>query len=110
MGGVPRCVASVYNAARPMTELKKYIVERDIPEVGNLSEEEICEVSKKSLQSLRRLGPQIQWIHSFVTDDKVYCIYLAPDEETIRQHAEMTGLPANRISAVQQLLDPDRFA
>ncbi len=93
-----------------MTELKKYIIERDIPGAGNLSEEEICQVSKKSLESLRKLGPQIQWIHSFVTDDKVYCIYLAPDEKTIQQHAEMTGIPANRISAVRQLLDPDRFA
>ena len=93
-----------------MAELKKYIIERDMPEVGNLSEEEICQVSKASLESLRLLGPQIQWLHSFVTDDKVYCIYLAPDEKTIQEHAEMTGIPANRISAVQQLLDPDRFA
>jgi hypothetical protein len=93
-----------------MARLKKYIIERDIPNVGSLSEEEICRVSAKSLESLQRLGPQIQWIHSFVTDDKVYCIYLAPDEETIRQHGELTGLPVDRISAVQQLLDPDRFS
>jgi len=93
-----------------MSDLKKYVIEREVPNAGNLSEEELQQVSLKSLESLRRLGPQIQWIHSFVTADKIYCIYLAPDEETVRQHATMTGIPANRISAVRQLLDPDRFS
>jgi hypothetical protein len=93
-----------------MAQLKKYVIEREIPGAGNLSEEELCEVSKTSLASLGRLGPQIQWLHSFVTDDKVYCIYLAPDEKTVLRHAELTGIPANRISAVRQLLDPDRYS
>jgi hypothetical protein len=93
-----------------MTTLNKYVVEREVPGAANLTEEELCQISKRSLESLQRLGSQIQWIHSFVTDDKVYCIYLAPDEETIRRHAELTDIPANRISAVRQLLDPGRFS
>ena len=93
-----------------MTKLKKYLIEREIPGAGNLSEEELCQVSMRSLDSLRKLGPQIQWIHSFVTDDKIYCIYLASDEETVRRHAELTDIPANRISAVRQLLEPTRFS
>ncbi len=86
-------------------QLKKFVIERDIPGAGDLSQEQLREVSRKSVQSLERLGPKIQWLHSFVTDDKVYCVYLAPDEETVRKHAEMTGIPANRISAVRHLLD-----
>jgi hypothetical protein len=64
----------------------------------------------RSLQALGEIGPKIQWLHSFVTDDKVYCVYLAPDEATIKKHAEMTGIPASRISAVRQLLDPANYA
>ncbi len=75
-----------------------------------MSPEELEEASRRSLQALKELGPQIQWLHSFVTDNKVYCIYLAPDEETVRQHAEKAGLPANRISAVRGLLDPTNYA
>ena len=87
-------------------QLKKFIIERDIPGAGDLSQEQLREVSRNSRKSLERLGPQIQWLHSFVTDDKVYCVYLAPDEDTVRKHAEMTGIPANRISAVRRLIDP----
>lgn len=86
--------------------MPKYVIEREIPNAGKLSEEELKDVSLRSLAVLEKLGPRIQWIHSFVTDDKVYCVYLAPDEETIRAHAEQVGLPANRISAVRRLLDP----
>jgi Nickel responsive protein SCO4226-like len=89
-----------------MVELRKYVIEREIPGAGQLTDEELREVSMRSVESLQRLGPQIQWIHSFVTDNKVYCVYLAPDEETVRKHAEMTGIPASRISAVRRLLDP----
>ncbi len=85
---------------------QKFVIEREIPGAGDISEEELREASLRSLQVLRELGPQIQWLHSFVTDDKIYCVYLAPDEETIREHARRSGIPADRISAVRGLLDP----
>jgi hypothetical protein len=90
--------------------MPKYVIEREIPGAGQLTEEQLQEVSQRSLAALGQLGPRIQWLHSFVTDDKVYCVYLAPDEETIQQHAKMIGLPANRIQAVRRLLDPANYA
>lgn len=84
----------------------KYVIEREIPNAGSLTEEQLREVSLKSISVLDELGPSIQWLHSFVTDDKVYCVYIAPDETIIRKHAEKVGLPASRISAVRRLLDP----
>lgn len=90
--------------------MKRFVIEREIPGAGEMSEEELEEASRRSLQALRDLGPQIQWLHSFVTDNKVYCIYLAPDDKTVRRHAEMAGLPADRISAVRGLLDPTNYA
>jgi hypothetical protein len=86
--------------------MPQYVIEREIPGAGQLTDEQLREVSLKSLESLGQLGPQIQWIHSYVTEDKIYCVYLAPDEATIREHARRTGVPANRISAVRRLLDP----
>jgi hypothetical protein len=86
--------------------MPKYIIEREIPGAGNLSDAQLCEVSRKSVKVLREMGPEIQWLHSYVTGDKVYCVYLAPDEETIKEHAKRTGIPANRISAVRRLIDP----
>jgi hypothetical protein len=86
--------------------MPKYIIEREIPGAGNLSDAQLCEVSRRSVSVLKEMGPQIQWLHSYVTGDKVYCVYLAPDEETIREHAKRTGIPANRISAVRRLIDP----
>ena len=88
----------------------KYVIERDIPNAGSLTEEQLRDVSLRSLATLEELGSSIQWLHSFVTDDKVYCVYIAPDEEIIRRHAEKVGIPANRISAVRQLLDPTNYA
>ena len=85
--------------------MPKFVIEREIPGAGNLTEAELHETARRSVKVLRELGPQIQWLHSYITDNKVYCVYLAPDEETILQHAKMIGLPANRISAVRQLLD-----
>ncbi len=82
------------------------MIEREIPGAGSLSEIEIREVSLRSLQTLHEMGPQIQWLHSYVTEDKVYCVYLAPDEDTIREHARRTGIPANRVAAVRHLIDP----
>ena len=86
--------------------MPKYVIEREIPGAGRLSEEQIREVSLRSLHTLQEMGPQIQWLHSYVTEDKVYCVYLAPDEDTIREHARRTGMPANRVAAVRRLIDP----
>jgi hypothetical protein len=86
--------------------MPKYVIEREIPGAGNLSDSELREVSLKSIEVLKAIGPQIQWLHSYVTADKVYCVYLAPDEATIQEHARRVGLPANRVSAVRRLLDP----
>ncbi len=90
--------------------MPKFVIERDIPGAGKLSPEELRKASLRSLEALGELGPKIQWLHSCVTDDKLYCVYLAPDEATIRKHAQMIGLPANRISAVRSLLDPSNYA
>jgi hypothetical protein len=84
----------------------QFIIEREIPGAGTLSEVQIRDMSLRSLQTLNELGPQIQWLHSYVTEDKVYCIYLAPDEDTIREHARRVGIPADRVAAVRRLLDP----
>lgn len=87
--------------------MPKFVIEREIPGAGKLSEEERHDVARRSLKVLRDLGPQIQWLHSYITDDKVYCVYLAPDEAIIKQHAKLLGIPANRISAVRHLLDAE---
>ena len=84
----------------------QFVIEREIPGAGALSEIQIREVSLRSLQALKELGPQIQWLHSYVTEDKVYCVYLAPDEDTIREHARKAGIPADRVAAVRRLIDP----
>jgi hypothetical protein len=86
--------------------MPKFVIEREIPGAGNLSDAELQEVSRKSVAVLRGIGPEIQWLQSYVTGDKVYCVYLAPDEAMIREHATRVGLPANRISAVRRLIDP----
>ena len=89
--------------------MPQFVIEREVPGASKLSEAEIREASLKSLEVLRDLGPEIQWIHSFVTDDKIYCIYFAADESVIREHARRIGFPANRIAAVRRLLDPVNF-
>ena len=86
--------------------MPKFVIEREVPGAGNLSDAEVKEISRKSIKALRELGPEIQWLQSYVTGDKVYCVYLAPDEATIREHAKRAGLPANRVSAVRRLIDP----
>ena len=86
--------------------MPKYVIEREIPGVGKLSAEELHGISQKSCSVLRQLGPEINWVHSYVTDDKIYCVYIAPDEATVRKHAEMGGFPANRISQVRSIIDP----
>jgi hypothetical protein len=84
----------------------QFVIEREIPGAGTLTDTQIREVSLRSLQALKAMGPQIQWLHSYVTEDKVYCVYLAPDEDTIREHARRAGIPADRVSAVRRLVDP----
>jgi hypothetical protein len=86
--------------------MPKFVIERDLPGASGWTEAERRSVAQQSNKVLREIGPQIQWIQSFVTDDKLYCVYLAPDEATIRDHARRAGFPANRISAVRQLIDP----
>lgn len=86
--------------------MPKYVIERDIPGAGKLSPKELQAISQKSCSVLREMGPQIQWIQSYVTDDKVYCVYLAPSEDMVRKHAEKGGFPANRISRVRTIIDP----
>lgn len=89
--------------------MPQYVIEREIPGAGQLTDEQLRAVSVKSLESLGQLGAQIQWLHSYVTEDKVYCVYIAPDETTVQEHARLTGIPANRVSAVRRLLDPINF-
>jgi len=86
--------------------MQKFVIEREIPGLGNLSDAELREISGKSLNVLKEMGCEIQWLHSYVTGDKLYCVYLAPDEATVREHAKRGGFPANRVSAVRRLIDP----
>lgn len=86
--------------------MPKYVIEREIPEAGKLSTEQLQAISQKSCGVLENLGPKIQWVQSYVTDDKIYCVYIAPDEEMVREHARQGGFPANRVSEVKQVIDP----
>ncbi len=86
--------------------MPKYVIEREIPNAGKLSTDELRAISQKSCGVLRNLGPQIQWLESYVTDDKLYCVYIAPNEKMVREHAEQGGFPANRISEVKSVIDP----
>lgn len=88
----------------------QFVIEREVAGAGTLSESQVREMSLRSLQALKDLGPQIQWLHSYVTEDKVYCVYVAPDEDNIREHARKAGLPADRISAVRRLIGPDQLS
>ena len=86
--------------------MPKYLIERELPGAGKLSQQQLQAISQKSCSVLRSLGPQIEWVHSYVTGDKIYCIYNAPSEELIRQHAKQGGFPANRISEIKTMIDP----
>lgn len=86
--------------------MPKYVIEREIPEAGNLSPADLQGISAKSCGVLNKLGPQIQWVQSYVTDNKIYCVYIAPDEQTVAHHAEMGGFPANSIAEVKSIIDP----
>ena len=86
--------------------MPKYLIEREIPGAGNLSPQELQGISQTSCSVLQKMGPQIQWIQSYVTGDKVYCVYIAPNEQMIREHAQQGGFPANRISEIKSVIDP----
>ena len=86
--------------------MPKYVIEREIPGAGKLTADELKTISQKSCGVLRQMGPEIQWVESYVTDDKLYCVYVAPSAEVVRQHAELGGFPAHRISEVKRVIDP----
>jgi hypothetical protein len=86
--------------------MPKFVIEREIPDAGKLTPEQLHAISQKSCGVLESMGPRIQWLQSFVTDNKIYCIYIAPDEETVRRHAQQGGFPANSIARVRSVIDP----
>jgi len=86
--------------------MPKYVIEREIPDAGKLSAQELQAISQTSCGVLNKMGPSIQWVQSYVTDDKVYCIYIAPDVEAVLEHARQGGFPANRVSEVKNIIDP----
>lgn len=86
--------------------MPKFLIEREIPGAGDLSGEQLQAISQKSCGVLTEMGPQIQWVESYVTDEKIYCVYIAPDEAAVRQHAERGGFPANRVSRISAIIDP----
>ena len=86
--------------------MPKYVIEREIPNAGKLTEQELKGISQRSCEVLQNLGPQVQWVESYVTDDKVYCVYIAPNEQMLREHARQGGFPANKISAVRSVISP----
>jgi len=99
-------IGQLVNALSRLTfNMPKYVIERDVPGAGDLTDAQLREMSQKSVAALHSLGHEIQWLHSYVTGDKVYCVYLAADESVVREHAKRAGMPANRISAVRRLLD-----
>ena len=87
--------------------MPEYVIEREVPGAGDMSDEEFQKIAAKSVAVLKDLGPQIKWLHSYVTGDKIYCVYLAPDEETIREHGRRGGFPVNRVSAVRRMINPN---
>lgn len=87
--------------------MPKYVIERIVPGAGRMSTEELKALSLRSCNALNQLGPQIQWIHSYVTENKIYCIYIAPNEEVVREHARIGGFPANLVSVVKAIIDPE---
>ena len=86
--------------------MPKFVIEREIPGAGKLTPAELHAISQKSCGVLKEMGPQIQWVQSYVTDDKVYCVYIAPDEAAVREHARLGGFPANSVSQVRTMIDP----
>jgi len=86
--------------------MPKYVIERNIPGAGKLTQEQLAGISQKSCGVLKQMGPQVQWVESFVTDDKIYCVYIAPDEAAVREHATRGGFPADSVAQVRRMIDP----
>jgi cell division inhibitor SulA len=86
--------------------MPKFVIERELPGAGKLSPQEMQGISEKSCSVLRNLGPSIQWVESYVTDDKIYCVYIAPNEQLVREHAKQGGFPANKVSQIRRMIDP----
>ncbi|MFZ6044631.1 DUF4242 domain-containing protein [Pseudomonas sp. CR3202] len=86
--------------------MPKFLIEREIPDAGKLTERDLKAISQKSCRVLRDIGPEVQWVQSYVTDDKLYCVYIAASEEVVREHARQGGFPANRISRISSIIDP----
>jgi hypothetical protein len=89
--------------------MPQFVIEREIPGCSKWTDAEIRDASMKSLEALKQLGPEVRWVHSFVTDDKIYCIYYAPDEDAIRKHGQMVGAPVDRVAAVRRMIDPVNY-
>jgi hypothetical protein len=104
--GVESGLLNSPNQASEVETMPKFVIEREIPEVGKLTPEQLQAVSQSSCGVLNAMGPKIQWLHSYVTDDKIYCVYIAPDEATVREHATSGGFPANKVSQVRATIDP----
>jgi hypothetical protein len=90
----------------PNHPMPKYVIEREIPQVGKLTPAQLGEISRKSCNVLQQMGPRVQWLHSYVTPDKIFCVYIAVNEEAVREHARQGGFPANRVSEVKTMIDP----
>ena len=103
---LPRVSGAFQQKHQRRKNVPKYVIERDIPNVGDVTPEQVIAISQKSCSVLNKLGPQIQWLHSYVTQDKIYCVYIAPNEEMVREHARQGGFPANRVSEVTLVIDP----
>jgi hypothetical protein len=86
--------------------MPKFVIERNIPGAGKLTQEQLVGISQKSCGVLKQMGPQVQWVESFVTDDKIYCVYIASDEAAVREHAALGGFPANSVAQVRRMIDP----
>ncbi len=86
--------------------MPKYVIERELKDAGKLTSQQLKETSRTSCDVLREMGPEIQWVNSYVTGDKIYCVYIAPDEEMIRKHAQQAGFPANSVNEVKAIIDP----
>jgi hypothetical protein len=111
----PRCIegdsiikqlALCYRDCDGGFDMPKFLIEREIPGAGDLSQQQLQAVSEKSCSVLRNLGSEIQWVHSYVTGDKIYCVYIAPNEQIVREHARLGGFPANRVSEIKSVIDP----
>src|SRR5262249_38061696 len=106
LGRVTAIQSLANTTAKKGDEMPKYLIEREIPGAGKLTPQDLAAISQKSCGGLQQMGPQIQWVQSYVTGDKIYCVYIAPSEEAVREHAQKGGFPANRISQITKVIDP----